>query len=249
MTTPHHSAASPYRPTGTPTLGVLMLKTGFPRLPGDVGHPATWSCPTRYRVVEAATVASVVKSGPLPLPLLMAFIEAGWALVEEGATLITTSCGFLVTAQKPLAEALPVPVVTSSLLQIPQVQASLPPGRRVGVLAYDARRLSIAQLAAAGAPPDTPVAGLEGGSEFHRVIAEDLKQLDKRAAEADVLAAGAALQAACPELGAVVLECANLPPYRAALEAALGLPVYDLVTLVEARLAAVGHRPTSERKR
>src|SRR3546814_14994085 len=77
----------------------------------------------------------------------MAFIEAGWALVEEGATLITTSCGFLVTAQKPLAEALPVPVVTSSLLQIPQVQASLPPGRRVGVLAYDARRLSIAQLA------------------------------------------------------------------------------------------------------
>src|SRR3546814_11949297 len=75
MTTPHHSAASPYRPTGTPTLGVLMLKTGFPRLPGDVGHPATWSCPTRYRVVEAATVASVVKSGPLPLPLLMAFIE------------------------------------------------------------------------------------------------------------------------------------------------------------------------------
>src|SRR3546814_16362954 len=64
----------------------------------------------------------------------------------EGATLITTSCGFLVTAQKALAEALPVPVVTSSLLQIPQVQASLPPGRRVGVLAYDARRLSIAQL-------------------------------------------------------------------------------------------------------
>src|SRR3546814_10097205 len=107
--------SSDLRPTGTPTLGVLMLKTGFPRLPGDVGHPATWSCPTRYRVVEAATVASVVKSGPLPLPLLMAFIEAGWALVEEGATLITTSCGFLVTAQKALAEALPVPVVTSSL--------------------------------------------------------------------------------------------------------------------------------------
>src|SRR3546814_9072635 len=119
-----------------------MLKTGFPRLPEAVGLPATWSCPTRYRVVEAATLAAVVKSGPLPLPLLMAFIEAGWALVEEGATLITTSCGFLVTAQKALAEALPVPVVTSSLLQIPQVQASLPPGRRVGVLAYDARRLS-----------------------------------------------------------------------------------------------------------
>src|SRR3546814_1495618 len=51
----------------TPILGVLMLKTAFPRLPGDVGHPDTWSVPTRYRVVETATVASVVKSGPLPL--------------------------------------------------------------------------------------------------------------------------------------------------------------------------------------
>src|SRR3546814_6529880 len=71
----------------TPILGVLMLKTAFPRLPGDVGHPDTWSVPTRYRVVETATVASVVKSGPLPLNLLMAFIDAAWTLVEEGATL------------------------------------------------------------------------------------------------------------------------------------------------------------------
>src|SRR3546814_11025821 len=116
-----------------PCLGVLMLETAFPGLPGDGGHPGTWSVPTRYRVVETATVASVVKSGPLPLNLLMAFIDAAWTLVEEGATLVTTSCGFLVTAQKALADALPVPVVTSSLLQIPQVQAGLPAGRRVGV--------------------------------------------------------------------------------------------------------------------
>src|SRR3546814_11108296 len=87
-----------------------MLKTAFPRLPGDVGHPDTWSVPTRYRVVETAAVASVVKSGPLPLNLLMAFIDAAWTLVEEGATLVTTSCGFLVTAQQALADALPVPV-------------------------------------------------------------------------------------------------------------------------------------------
>src|SRR3546814_9611782 len=67
----------------TPILGVLMLKTAFPRLPGDVGHPDTWSVPTRYRVVETATVASVVKSGPMPLNLLMAFIDAAWTLVER----------------------------------------------------------------------------------------------------------------------------------------------------------------------
>jgi hypothetical protein len=33
-----------------------------------------------------------------------------------------------------------------------------------------------------------------------------------------------------------VLECTNLPPYRAALARALGLPVHDLVTMLRPRL-------------
>lgn len=221
----------------TPTLGILMLKTGFPRPPGDVGNPATWAYRTLYKVVEPADVAAVVRDGPLPTALVDAFIAAGRGLVAEGATLITTSCGFLVTAQRALEEALPVPVVTSSLLQIAAVQDGLPAGRRVGVITFDSRRLSPAHLAAAGAPVDTPVAGLESGRELHRVIAGDLPELDKEAAEADVLATGRALRAACPALGAVVLECTNLPPYREALSQDLGLPVHDLVTLVEARPA------------
>src|SRR3546814_19709967 len=90
----------------------------------------------------------------------------------------------------------PYTTLFRSLLQIPQVQAGLPEGRRVGVITFDARRLSQAQLAAAGAPPDTPLVGLEEGRELHRVITQDLRRLDDRAAQADVLAAGRALQAA-----------------------------------------------------
>jgi len=81
------------------------------------------------------------------------------------------------------------------------------------------------------------VVGLEAGGELHRVISGDHPVLDERAAEADVLAAGRALHDACPDLGAVVLECTNLPPYRTALAAALGLPVHDIVTLLRPRLA------------
>jgi len=209
-----------------------MLKTGFPRPPGDVGNPATWPCPSLYKVVETAPVAAVVTERALPPDLIGAFAEAGAALVDAGAGLLTTSCGFLVTAQADLAKRLPVPLVTSSLLQIPRVAAALPEGRCVGVLTFDARRLSAAHLAAAGAPPETPVVGLENGAELHRVITGDLPHLDRAAAEADVLAAGRALAARHPELGAIVLECTNLPPYRRALEAALGLPVHDLVTLL-----------------
>lgn len=221
-----------------PLLGILMLKTAFPRPPGDVGNPATWPCATLYKVVETAPVAAVVTEDPLSEDLVEAFVAAGRELVAEGATLITTSCGFLVTAQAALQDALPVPVVTSSLLQIPALQGGLPPGRRVGVITFDSRRLTAAHLAAAGAPADTPIAGLEGGRELYRMIAQDLPALDAAKAEADLLAAGLALRAAAPDLGGVVLECTNLPPYRAALARRLGLPVHDLVTLLEPRLAA-----------
>lgn len=226
-----------------PVLGILMLKTGFPRPPGDVGNPATWPCRCLYQVVQPASVAAVVTDQALPGELVDAFAEAGAALVAEGATLLTTSCGFLVTAQEDLQARLPVPLVTSSLLQIPTVAAGLPGGRRVGVITFDSRRLSPAHLSAAGASPDTPVAGLEGGRELYRVIAEDLLDLDSAAAEADVLAAGRALVAEHPDLGAVVLECTNLPPYRAALSAALGLPVHDLPSLIGGKhLAGVRQR-------
>ena len=37
-----------------------MLDTRFPRLPGDIGNPASFAFETRYRRVPAATVSSVV---------------------------------------------------------------------------------------------------------------------------------------------------------------------------------------------
>jgi Asp/Glu/hydantoin racemase len=35
-----------------------------------------------------------------------------------------------------------------------------------------------------------------------------------------------------PEIGAIVLECTNMPPYRADIQAVTGLPVFDITTLV-----------------
>ena len=35
-----------------------------------------------------------------------------------------------------------------------------------------------------------------------------------------------------PEVGAIVLECTNMPPYAAALREALGMPVYDIYSMI-----------------
>ena len=67
---------------------------------------------------------------------------------------------FLAPFQRQLADALAVPVAISSLLQVPWVDALLPAGRRSGVITARASALSPALLQSAGAPPDTPVAGM-----------------------------------------------------------------------------------------
>jgi hypothetical protein len=212
-------------------LGILMLDARFPRIPGDMGNANTWPFPVLYRVVRGASPTRVVLDGAAGL--LDAFIDAGRDLVDLGAEGITTNCGFLAIYQRELAEALAVPVATSSLMQVPWVQATLPTGKRVGVLTVSGSSLTPAHMDGAGIPRDTPFIGTEGGREFFRVLIQaNAMDMDVAAAEQDILDAGRALVARHPEIGAIVLECTNMPPYASALREALGLPVFDIYSMI-----------------
>jgi hypothetical protein len=212
-------------------LGILMLQARFPRIPGDMGNAGTWPFPVLYRVVRGASPERVVLQGADGL--LDAFLQAAAELVEQGAEAITTNCGFLAIFQRELAAHVRVPVATSALIQVPWVQTLLPPGKRVGVVTVSAGSLTPRHLAAAGVPADTPIAGTEAGREFFRVLIRGEKDdMDIALAEADILDAGRRLLAADPSVGAIVLECTNMPPYAAALRDALGLPVFDIYSLI-----------------
>ena len=113
-------------------LGILMLEARFPRIPGDMGNGTTWPFPVLYRVVRGATPEKVVLQGRRGL--LPDFVAAAQELVRWAPRRITTNCGFLSLFQSELAAAVGVPVATSSLMQVPWVQAMLPPGKRVGIV-------------------------------------------------------------------------------------------------------------------
>jgi len=212
-------------------LGILMLEARFPRIPGDMGNATTWPFPVLYRIVKGATPQSVVLKGAAGL--LPAFLEAAAELVHHGAEAITTNCGFLSLFQEELAAHVKVPVATSALLQVPWVQATLPPGKRVGVITVSAASLTPRHLEAAGVALDTPFVGTEKGREFFRVlILGEKDDMDVAKAEQDILDAGRSLMTSNPDIGAIVLECTNMPPYAAALREALGVPVHDIYSMI-----------------
>ena len=219
---------------GAPILGVLMLGTRFPRIVGDVGCEATFPCPVEYCIVPGASPRRVVVEAGRGL--LAPFVAAARELESRGVRAITTSCGFLALFQAELQAAVRVPVWTSSLIMVNELQARLPRGRRVGIVTADAASLTALHLAAAGAPIDTPCSGLAEGSVFRRTLLEDLPALDAAHAEAETVAAARRLVAAHAGIGAIVLECTNLPPYADAVRAAIGLPVHDITTLIAAWL-------------
>jgi len=49
----------------------------------------------------------------------------------------------------------------------------------------------------------------------------------------DVVAAARRLCALHPEVGAIVCECTNMPPFAHAIHEAVQLPVFDVVTMVK----------------
>jgi Asp/Glu/hydantoin racemase len=213
-------------------VGILMLDTHFPRIPGDMGNAATFDFPVLYHRVRGASPDLVVRHGQREL--LPAFIEGARALEREGVRAVTTNCGFLAMFQSEVAAAVSIPVFTSSLMLVPLVHRMLPPGKAVGIMTVDASSLRPDHFTGAGITKDVPtvIAGLETEKEFTRVMLDNQLELDVDIARQEHLAVSRRMVEAHPEIGAIVLECTNMPPYRADIQAATGLPVFDITTLV-----------------
>ena len=218
-------------------LGILMLDTHFPRIKGDVGNPESFSCPVRKLTVRGASPDRVVREADPAL--LEPFLQAAEQLEQEGCAAITTSCGFLAMFQKELAARVSIPVFTSSLLQVRTAYGLLPEGKKVGILTADGRKLGERHFRGAGIE-DVPkvVYGMEG-THFHDIYVGDREDLDPARAGEELQRTALRMVEEHPEVGAVVCECTNMPPYTDALRRSLKCPVYDILTLADLVMRSV----------
>ena len=212
-------------------IGILMLETQFPRIPGDIGNATTWDFPVLYKIVKKATPDLVVRKGAPGL--LEPYIQAAQELEREGVRAITTNCGFLALFQKEMASAVNIPVFTSSLMQVPLAYVMIKPSQKVGIITVHSKSLTQKHLSCVGADQIPHVIyGTEGEEEFSRVILDDEMELDVDKSKEELIRVAKRMQLEHPEVGAVVLECTNMPPYAATIQREINLPIFDIYTLV-----------------
>jgi Asp/Glu/hydantoin racemase len=218
---------------GTPSqgvpIGILMVDSVLPRIPGDVGNGFTYDFPVRFHTVKGARAIRIVEdSDPA---LLQPFIDGARALEAEGCQAITTCCGFLIAFQRQMQAAVNIPVFTSGLLQVPLVAAILPPDKKIGILTANDATLNPKHFAENVPVERLCVQGMQDTKHFYRTFPLNAPSYIYEDVEADVAWAAKKLKAEHPDIGAIVCEGTNFAPFNPMVCRMTGVPVFDIVTL------------------
>jgi Asp/Glu/hydantoin racemase len=169
---------------------------------------------------------------------LEGYIRCAKELEQEGVRAILCACGLTGTMQPDLVEAVNVPVCTSSLLQVPLVSKMIGKNKKVGILTASAKSCYAQNsrlLRSVGIDESIPIAivGMdqpEYADVFRTQFLRDHSKYDPKKVEAVMVLAAKELVSK-GDIGAIVLECTEMPAYAAAVQEATGLPVFDGVGL------------------
>lgn len=217
--------------------GLLQLE----QMPGNSTNPVSYPFPVKLVEVKGANVETVITRPSQELLADMIALAKDLA-AHRGIRAITTSCGFNAVFQEALSSAVPVPVFTSALLQVPFVQQIIGRDRTVAVITANSSALSEDHLRACGITEDMNVKifGLETAVEWKKIFDQPDQPFDIDAVGMEIEGLAAAAVRSNPDIGAIVLECTDLPPYAARIRRAVRLPVFDFSSMMGLMSTALG---------
>jgi Asp/Glu/hydantoin racemase len=227
------------------TVGIVYIESvNYPLLPGNVANAYTYNFPVRMKAVRNLTNKRLFDADPT---IVDDIIDAAREMVEQdGVRAICAACGFFGNFQKQVAAAIDVPVALSSLMQIPLVQAMIKPGQKIGILTANGDAMTDRLLQSCGVS-DTRNLVIKDAlktKEFAAVV--DMRgNFDNRIAREEIVALSSEMINENTDIGAIVLECSDMPPYAAYVQEAVRLPVFDFITLIKWLHNAVTQRPYS----
>lgn len=212
------------------TIGILVMDLWYPKLPGNVANASTYPYSVLYKLVSF--------DDPLQLlcgnrELLKEIIKKGRELENEGVRAIICACGYFGHFQAELAQALNVPVYSSSLIQIPWIKIGLRPEQKVGLICASKKNMTADLLKKVGVhdPGILVIEGMDDQVEFSNIQYNRLA-FDNEKLCFEVVNVATRLVESNPDIGAILMECSDLPPYASTVQKSVGLPVFDFITLI-----------------
>jgi aspartate/glutamate racemase len=223
------------------SIGILVLDVWYPLVPGNVANASTYDFPVLLQILKGATIEQVVAGDSSLLPLI---IDGARELEQQGVRAIVGACGYLASYQKEVAAALQVPIFLSSLLQVPMIMRALKADQTVGIICAEAKSLTPDTLLACGIedPSRITIADAQGIPEFLN-ISRSTGHLDNQSILVGLVDVAKQLVNNSPEVGAILLECSDMPPYAWAIQDAVRLPVFDFITMIHWIHDAAVRRP------
>ncbi|MDZ7758631.1 MAG: aspartate/glutamate racemase family protein, partial [Desulfovermiculus sp.] len=220
-------------------IGILILNASYPCIPGNVGNATSFPFPVRYKEVREASIDGLISQRDPAL--IEPFVRGAQELEGEGVRAIAGACGFMALFQREIAQSVQIPICMSSLLQIPFMRQILHGKAQIGILTANAQALTTDHFTAVGVNTleDLVIQGLEGATEFRQAILEEKGTLDATRMEKEVVAAAQGLVDSNPDIGALLFECSDLPPFAHSVQQATGRPVFDFNTMIHHLYTAV----------
>lgn len=223
-------------------IGILHIESHYPLVPGNAQNATTFPFPVRYECVSGLAIPELLSGAETGEARLVA---AARRLEAAGARAIVGACGSFVNYQTAVARAVGVPVFTSVMLLVPLILRGLAPDRRLAIVFASAHSYTERVRRECGIAEDEDrivVAEARDLPAFAPILANET-ELDDAALSDQVRDRVARLVADDPSIAAVLLQCSELPPYAAAIQSAVGVPVVDVVTLIEFAHAAAVRTP------
>lgn len=214
-------------------VGILLVDCFTPFIPGDVGNASTFSYPVLYHTIQGCSLERLINQGDESL--VESVVDAAKFLEKRGVKGITSDCGFMIRFQDIVAKQVNIPVYLSPMIQLPMIATTLGYSRSVAILTANAQRLTpeLMSIATAGSKVKYVIAGLEDKPAFRGPILDEVGPLDPQKIEIEMVEVALDLQKRNPDIGAILLECSNMPPYAHAVQKATGLPVFDFTTMID----------------
>jgi Asp/Glu/hydantoin racemase len=220
------------------SVGLIVFGFWYPSIgKGHFSHAGTYDFPVRIKFIYDRK-ASEGKEEEWHGWNIPEWLKCAKELEQEGVRAIVCGCGLTGTMQSELANAVSIPIFTSTILFVPMIYRTLRKNLKVGILTVSKEaitRWDNLLLRECGVDETIPIviAGMTESDSCDTWWSQLDSGFSQEEVELSMIKAAQKMVSDDPSVGAIVCECTDMAPYSGAIAKATGLPVFDAADMVK----------------